>query len=166
MLQGPKQNPKYYGATEKDYHLVVSASTETAKMYSFSDGKLLWEKPALPMGQRSEWEKHSGDTPPGSYKLGQAWYQYLDPPNPKYDKPYGWICYDMVDLEGNEDNYGRAGIAIHGGGSGLPGNQYWAEYQKLVPTLGCIRMHNKDLLLLDECYQKGVVYVSVYQDDK
>ena len=166
MIQGPKHNPRHYGATDEDFHLVISAETNTAKMFRFSDGALLWEKPALPQGQHARWWEYRGDTPPGTYKIGQVWYQYKDAPNPKFDKPYGHICYDLVDYEGNEDGNGRSGIAIHGGGSSLGGALYWAKKQRLVPTWGCVRMHNEDLYCIDECYKQGDVWVSVYQDDK
>lgn len=165
MLQGPKYNPRYYGAQDGDYHLVVSAATNTAKMYRYPEGNPLWEVPALPTGQHANWRANQGDTPPGTYKLGDIWRQYKDNPS-HYDRPYGHICFDMVDLEGHEDDNGRGGVAIHGGGSGLPGTQYWDKKQPLLPTHGCVRMHNEDLYKIEECYEKSDVYVSVYQDDK
>ena len=164
VLIAPKTTPHDYGFKKGEYHLVISAASNKATMYSYG-GTKLWEKPALAMGQHADWKSNQGDTPPSVYRIGAVWRQYQDPPS-HYDIPYGHICFDLVDYEGREDNNGRGGIAIHGGGSGLPGTQYWDNYQKLLPTHGCVRMHNKDLYLIDECLSKGAVWVSVYQDDK
>lgn len=163
-ITAPKTTPHDYGFKAGDYHLIVHAGTNLATMYD-TKGTKLWEKPCLPTGQRADWTAHGGDTPPGVYKIGAVWRQYQDPPS-HYDRPYGHICFDLIDYEGNEDSNGRGGIAIHGGGTGLPGTGYWDDYQKLLPTLGCVRMHNKDLYLIDNCLSQGDVWVSVYQDDK
>jgi hypothetical protein len=80
---------------------------------------------------------------------------------------FGWMSFDMVDLEGNEDNSGRAGIMLHGGGSGCGWPGAWREQQTLYPTLGCLRMHNADLWdFVMQRYEMGTVFVSVYQDDR
>lgn len=167
VVYRPKTTPRDYGFKSGDHHLVVNALTNTVKCFS-SGGALIWEKPALPVGQRPEWQEYSGDTPPGVYRIGQVWddhkrYAGRIPLN-RTTRAYGWITFDLVDLEGNEDGSGRAGIAIHGGGSSLP--DPLAPYQRLVPTLGCIRMHNADLLLIRDLLKTGNVYVSVTQDDK
>ena len=47
---------------------------------------------------------------------------------------YGWGYINI-------DDRGRA---LHGGGANL-GDGYNAPYQPLLPTLGCIRMHNADI---------------------
>lgn len=150
-----------------DTHLVVNAVSNTAKAYDFN-GKLLWEKPALADGQHANWKVYQGDTPPGLYRLGALYNDYDNDPNPGYDRTlasYGWLTIDMVDLEGNEDKF-RSGICVHGGGSGLGWPGAWEPYQQLVPTWGCVRMHNKDLHdhLLPR-YRQGTVFLSVYQDD-
>jgi hypothetical protein len=54
---------------------------------------------------------------------------------------------------------------IHGGGiaCGWPGA--WAPLQPLYPTLGCIRMHNRDLRdRVIPLLQAGRIWVSVYQE--
>jgi hypothetical protein len=54
---------------------------------------------------------------------------------------------------------------IHGGGTacGWPGA--WAPLQPLYPTLGCIRMHNRDLRdRVIPLLQAGRIWVSVYQE--
>lgn len=50
---------------------------------------------------------------------------------------YGWGYINI-------DSRGRA---IHGGGSNL-GEAYNDPYQRLMPTLGCFRMHNADVYWL------------------
>ncbi|MGL4909732.1 MAG: hypothetical protein ACRC4J_00825 [Cetobacterium sp.] len=165
----PKQKPKAFGFKSGDTHLVVNAATKTAKAFSFA-GEKLWEIPCLAEGQDPNWRNNSGDTPPGLYKLGAVYNDYARVgANPAFDRTlmsYGWISFDMVDLEGNEDNNGRAGIMAHGGGSaaGWPGA--WQQKQPLYATLGCLRFHNIDLKTkILPLYNQGVVFVSVYQDD-
>lgn len=55
------------------------------------------------------------------------------------------VLFDLVDLEDQELRYGRAGIMIHGGGAGNGWPGAWQPRQVLLPTYGCIRMHNEDL---------------------
>jgi len=164
-IYAPKTHPKSYGFKKGDYHLIVNAQTKTVKGYSF-EGKLLFERPCLAEGQRWEWWKHGGDTPPSVYKLGAL---YNDKANGSMQPAYGWCFFDMVDLGGNqedgEDANGRSGVGLHGGGSGAP--QPFAPYQKLLPTLGCLRMYNQDLYdYILPLYEKGAVFVSVFQDNK
>jgi hypothetical protein len=170
MLTPPKRKPQEFGLGPIDYHLVVNAEAETLKGYNFS-GVLLFTLKCRAQGLTADWRANSGDTPPGLYKLGTVYDDYLlFGPGAAYDRTlmaYGWVSFDLIDLEGNEDNNGRAGLMMHGGGSacGWPGA--WQPYQKLYDTLGCIRCKNFDLRehilpLLDD----GEVYVSVWQDDK
>lgn len=165
---GPKRKPKEFGFGPNDTHLVVNDISETCKAYDFT-GKLLWEVPCLARGiyGDKEWRIRNADTPPGLYKLGAVYKDYLDhgktPIRTKLS--FGWITYDMVDLEGNEDSSGRAGVALHGGGSacGWPGA--WNAKQRLYVTHGCVRMYNADLVdRVLPLYDLGTVYVSVYQE--
>lgn len=164
----PTKRPQEFGLGEGDTHIVVNAQTRTAKAFDWQ-GHGLWEKPATADGQDPNWRANSGDTPPGLYKIGAVYNDYANVGDcPEYDRTlmsYGWVTFDLIDLEGNEDGSGRAGICLHGGGSacGWPGA--WDAHQPLYPTLGCIRMHNADLLIIRELEQKGTVFVSVYQDD-
>lgn len=164
----PNRKPREFGFKRGDTHIVVDATNKTAKAYDF-DGKLLWTIPCMATGQDPNWRIRSGDTPPGLYKLGTVYNDYAKVGrNPAYDRTlmsYGWVTFDMIDLEGNEDNSGRAGICLHGGGSALSWPGAWAPKQKLYATLGCLRAHNIDLVekVLPR-YQQGVVFISVYQD--
>lgn len=164
---GPTMKPELKPG---DHHLVVNDVAETMKCFDHT-GKLLWEVPCLARGQGSDWEWRlpRTDTPPGLYKIGQVYDDYgAVGDNCLYTRTrmaYGWETFDLVDLEGNEDGSGRAGICIHGGGSacGWPGA--WEPQQHLYPTFGCIRVYNRvtreQILPLTK---QGTVYVSVWQE--
>jgi hypothetical protein len=174
-LTSPLRRPQEFGFKLGDSHLVVNATTKTCKAFAFG-GALRWERPCLADGQHPNWRANSGDTPPGLYKLGATYNDYSRaiaeygqgiPPMNRDRRSYGWCSFDMVDLEGNEDDAGRAGIMAHGGGSVLGWPGAWLPYQQLVPTLGCLRMHNQDLLdLVLPLVLQGTVFVSVHQDDR
>lgn len=167
---GPQKRPQDFGFGIGDHHVVVNDVSETAKAFA-ADGRLLWELPALARGQGSDFEfkLRQTDTPPGLYKIG-AIYRDIERvgPDPAYDRTlmaYGWLSFDLIELENQEVKYGRAGIMIHGGGSacGWPGA--WAPMQPLFATHGCIRMHNQHLLdRLLPLTRSGTVYVSVWQE--
>ena len=167
---GPKKSPKAFGFKQGDSHLVVNDISKTAKAFAF-DGRLLWELPALARGQGSdlEFRLQKTDTPPGLYRIGRIYRDYERVGNrPTFDRTlrsFGWYSFDLVELEGQESRYGRAGIMIHGGGSacGWPGA--WAPMQPLYSTHGCVRMHN--IHLRDELLplaSSGSVFVSVWQE--
>lgn len=167
---GPGSTPQDHGFQEGDYHLVVNDRTETARAYSF-DGTPLWEVPALARGQGAdtEYQTTGSDTPPGLYMIGDIYRDYErvgDRPDFARElQSYGWFSFDLVELEGQEKRYGRAGVMIHGGGTacGWPGA--WAPRQPLYPTLGCIRMHNADLRdKLLPLTARGRVFVSTLQE--
>lgn len=167
-MLAPTRKPQEFGFKKGDSHLIVNDISETCKAFDFS-GKKLWERPCLARGQYSDWEYRipQSDTPPGLYKLGAVYkdYEHPDSVEVRTKLSFGWVTYDMIDLEGNEDGNGRAGICLHGGGSacGYPG--CWEPYQRLYPTWGCVRMYNQDLRdLVLPLHQKGVVFVSVYQE--
>jgi hypothetical protein len=168
-MVGPKKKPQDFGFKKGDTHIIVNDISETAKAFSF-EGKLLWEVPALARGQGSDFEfkLSNTDTPPGLYKLGTVYKDYEKDPTPPYDRTlmaFGWYSFDMVELENQENKYGRAGIMMHGGGSacGWPGA--WAPKQKLFSTHGCVRMYNQDLKdKVLPLTKTGTVYVSVFQE--
>jgi hypothetical protein len=168
-MLGPKKKPQDFGFKPGDHHLIVNDISETMKAYNFF-GKFLWELPALARGQGSDFEfkLRNTDTPPGLYKIGDIYKDYEYNPNPGFSRTlmsYGWYSFDLVELENQERQYGRAGIMIHGGGSacGWPGA--WAPKQPLYSTFGCVRMHNQDLRdSLLPLTQFGIVFVSVYQE--
>jgi hypothetical protein len=169
-LVGPKKRPQDFGFKAGDSHLVVNDASERMKAFSF-EGKLLWEVPCLARGQYSDnqWKIQNSDTPPGLYKIGTVYRDYEKAGDkPAYDRTlmaFGWYTFDMIELENQEAGYGRAGIALHGGGSanGWPGA--WAPKQPLVPTHGCCRIYNIDLRdKVLPLLKTGTIFVSVYQE--
>jgi hypothetical protein len=167
---GPKKRPQDFGFRKGDSHLIVNDIAETMKAFS-SEGKLLWEVPCLARGQYSdfEWKMQKSDTPVGLYKLGKLYNDYaLYGSKGMYDRTllaYGWAFYDLVELENQEAGNGRAGIGIHGGGSALGWPGAWAPNQKLVPSWGCVRCRNSDLIYkILPLYKQGVVFCSVFQE--
>lgn len=172
-MQGPKISPRDapMGFGRNDSHLVVNDEGETCKAFD-SQGKMLWKAPARAKGVNgNDWRYKNADTPPGLYLLGQIYNDYERWKQTGHIHDYGammsfgWITFDMVDLEGQEVAVGRGGICLHGGGSVHGFDQAWDPRQPfLARTHGCVRMHNEDLLkLVLPLYKKGLVYVSVYQ---
>ena len=168
---GPKKRPQDFGFKAGDSHLIVNDISETMKAFSY-EGKLLWEIPCLARGQYSdfEWKTQNSDCPPGLYKIGTIYRDYdRVGDKPAYDRTlmaYGWYSFDMIDLEGQEENNGRAGIMLHGGSSALGWPGAWAPRQKLMPTMGCCRAHNIDLRdKILPLANKGILFVSVFQEN-
>ncbi|MGB5241483.1 MAG: L,D-transpeptidase, partial [Prochlorococcaceae cyanobacterium] len=78
---------------------------------------------------------------------------------------FGWFSFDMVELENQEAKFGRAGVMLHGGGSGCGWPGAWAAKQHLLPTHGCVRLRNIDLRdKVLPLYRQGTVYVGVFQE--
>lgn len=137
---GPKIKPSIQPG---DYHIVVNDEAETVKCYD-STGKLLWKKPALAKGWNGRTtRRNGGDTPPGLYKLGTLYRSQPEESKEDVWFPFGPLCWDLEEQEGQENERGRGGICLHGGGSAAP--EPLADYQLLTVTSGCVRMHNKDL---------------------
>lgn len=168
-MVGPKKTPADFGFKETDFHLVMNDRTENITAFD-GKGNRLWSVAALARGQGSdfEWKETRTDTPPGIYKIGQIYKDYEIDPKPTFSsdrRSYGWYSFDLVDLEGQERRNGRAGIMIHGGGTGAGWPGAWAPTQLLLPTHGCIRMHNIDLRdKLLPLTKTGDVFVSVFQE--
>ena len=169
-LIGPKKRPQNFGFKAGDSHLIVNDASERMKAFSF-EGKLLWEVDCLARGQGSdfEWKLRNTDTPPGLYKVGTIYRDYeINGDKPRYDRTlmaYGWYSLDLIELENQEAKYGRAGIMIHGGGSGNGWPGAWAPKQSLLPTHGCVRLHNIDLRdKIIPLLKTGAIFVSVYQE--
>lgn len=168
-LVGPRTHPDRHGFKPGDHHLIVNDRTETASLFSFA-GERLWRGPALARGQGldSQWRDFRTDTPPGLYLAGKVyrdWQEGADP-GPSRDRlAFGWFSIDLIDLEGQEGSLGRSGIMLHGGGSALGWPGAWAARQPLLPTLGCVRMHNRDIRdQLLPCVDRGRLFLSVYQE--
>lgn len=128
-----------------DIHLVVADSESKAlsEMKVFdSEGRVLHNLPCLAKGQTADYSIQRGDTPPGLYRIGRL---HITQP---HESTHVWNAFGkyFLDMEGqqqNEEQYGRQGCGIHGGGTGAP--DPLAPYQKLMLTWGCIRVRNADL---------------------
>lgn len=118
-------------------HIVVDGNEGAQQLKVFGrDGHLVFRCAAHTWGQHENWRLPNGDTPPGKYEVGTIY-------DTTGEAPYGHYCIDLVDLEGQETLNGRAGISLHGGGSGL--SDPFAPRQGWVATHGCIRVQNEDL---------------------
>jgi len=151
--------------TPHDLHLVVDGTTNTAKMFDYN-GLDLYEIPCLPHGVKGPgWTMQGGDTPPGTYLVGD-WVPTLDTDDERTHQEYGVGYYYLIEQEGQESKEGRAGVGMHGGGTGLADPM--ALVQELLKTLGCIRFHNRDILKLHNSITwirrtNGRVFVTVIQ---
>lgn len=154
-----------------DVHVVISDFEDPEKFVGQAKcfdhtGKLMWTIDALCKGATPDYSIRNGDTPPGLYKIGivtetQSWE------NGATWASFGRWFLDLVGLENNEERFGRGGCGVHGGGSALPNPLI--SRQKLIPTHGCVRVHNEDLdKLVVPTVKKvqkdgGIVYVSIHQ---
>lgn len=169
-MVGPTKRPENFGFKPGDSHLLVNDANGKATAYSY-EGIKRWEAPCLARGQGADnsWDQTGEDTPPGLYKLGQIYNDYqrygVNAPCNRETLAYGWISFDLVELENQEARHGRAGVMIHGGGTGCGWPGAWAPMQELRSTQGCVRMHNIDLRdKLLPLAKAGTVFVSVYQE--
>lgn len=120
-------------------HLVFNRASDELKAFAL-DGSLAWSAPCRNNTVEPGFG-HWGACPPGEYVLERP--QALAPPEVPFgawfialDDPHGiWFAHDD-----------RAGIGIHGGGSGLP--DPFAPQQGWQITEGCFRLQNADLAAL------------------
>lgn len=169
-LVGPTKTPHDFTFKPGDSHLVVNDAAETLRAFAYG-GQSLFTIPALARGQGrdNQWQETNTDTPPGLYRIGQVYNDIRavgrHPAQDRTLMAYGWLSFDLEELEGQERRHRRAGIMLHGGGSacGWPGA--WEPRQELHPTLGCVRVHNIDLRdRILPLTHTGTVYVSVWQE--
>lgn len=145
-LAGPKKKPGYDsgGMQPGDFHLVVNDKSELVKCFDHT-GKEQWSIAGLAKGVSGPDERvRGGDTPHGLWELGQLfkWIKGVETLKTLYS--YGYLCYDMIPHENQEYIFGRDGICFHCGGT-MAWPDPLADYQTLEPTLGCVRVHNKDM---------------------
>lgn len=167
--------------TKGDFHLVVDGNVkfkESAKLFNDS-GSLVKKFPCLTVGSNGpRTDVLRGNTPPGLYRVA---FVQRSQPHEDFDDvwlPYGEWFIDLFDVDGQEGIHGREGIAIHGGGSNLGGfssdrnrklkdrSHALQPNQPLMPTDGCIRVHNDTLeflarLVIDVLKKKNTFHVSV-----
>ena len=139
-----------------DLHLILDAGQRSSKLFK-PNVTLIFGCEARNRTV-NEGEGHWGHCPPGEYCLGA--------PRAKNTVPFGPYFVPIVDF-GNFHtmrDFGREGIGLHGGGSGLP--DPFAPRQGWQITEGCWRYQNEDishLVVLVKPIQMagGVVYCTV-----
>ena len=123
-----------------DVHIVVNAKTKKIKFFD-ANGSMRGMIEAHCIGTGGAYTVYQGDTPPGLYKCGTP----DDVLSTDSDKSsYGPWFVPLVEQEGQLSRLGRAGLGVHGGGTGLA-DPYYASNQGWVATHGCIRVQNFDL---------------------
>jgi len=127
-----------------DIHIMISHAQKVAQAYDHT-GVKVFRIDALTHGVGGGVDAHAGDTPAGDYRA-TGLVQTTDADTSATWAAYGPWFVALDDLEGQERSRSRAGIGMHGGGTGLPDPQ--ANRQDLIPTCGCIRIHNHDLATL------------------
>lgn len=168
-MVGPQRHPDQHGFRRGDHHAIVNDREQRARFFNHV-GALVLDLPALARGQGGdrEWTRQNTDTPPGLYLSGQVYRDYeqnVTGNGGAIHRAYGWLSIDLVELEAQESRWKRAGIMVHGGGTALGWPGAWAPQQQLLPTFGCVRMHNADLQrLVLPLLAKGRIFWSVYQE--
>lgn len=89
---------------------------------------------------KNENDEPYGNAEDGVYRGETVWSDIDYPDAPDLSDAYGWAYLNI-------DSRFRA---IHGGGTNLGHEGAMAPMQPLLPTYGCFRMHNIDILWL--CY--------------
>lgn len=115
-------------------HCLASRSRSDLKVYQ-DDGTLIFEcetrNATVNVG-----EGHDGQCPLGEYQLGSP--ETIEPP----EIPFGFDFTPILDINGLWNFHHRAGLGLHGGGSGLP--DPFAPKQGWQITEGCWRLQNCD----------------------
>jgi hypothetical protein len=127
----------------QDVHIVINTVTDMAKCFVPGEERPRWTVACHNEGVAGPgWDRPYGDTVPGLYRVLAVEYIPADDPG---TAAYGPVYLYLQEMEGQESAVGRAGIGWHGGGSGLP--DPLAPRQGWMPTHGCLRSQNEDLLL-------------------
>jgi hypothetical protein len=162
-------HPDAHGFRRGDHHVLLNDRDGEATCFAF-DGQRLWKTHALARGQGGdrEWNRRHTDTPPGLYASGaiyRDWEADREARDDRTRNAFGWVSIALIGLEDQERRFQRSGLMVHGGGSGLGWQLAWAPYQQLLPTWGCVRMHNHDLQhRVLPLFRSGRVFWSVYQE--
>lgn len=148
--------------SKNDVHFVVNALTNRLKCFDGS-GRLKWSIEARCIGSAGNYDVVQGDTPPGLYKC--------DTPDDVLEtegdsSAFGPWFVPLIEMENQLTSRGRAGVGVHGGGSGLK-DPFRALKQGWVVTHGCIRLQNEDLTRFVTTVryiqrQGGAAWLSVY----
>lgn len=139
-----------------DMHLITNGRDNTAKLFDHNGKPVLINgKPKVncyPHGWAGANQRlRGGDTIEQLWRLGQVTWTKDWEDTLTVKRPYGPVFIDLVDHEGKEAAYGRAGIGRHGEGE-YDGT--FQDYQTLRTTSGCDRWHNADVIWLAELVEK------------
>lgn len=129
-------------------HLVFSNKEHILKIFDKETHQILraFEAHNEAIGEGYE---HDGMCPLGDYELEAP--LHIEPPEIPYDN---WFI-GLIDIHGLWTHANRAGIGIHGGGTGSPRPFDTAWQGAWIPTEGCIRVKNGDLQWLAENVKQG-----------
>jgi hypothetical protein len=119
-----------------DLHLCYSEAARKLKVFN-DMGRELFECECRNSTVNNGTYGHFGNCPPGEFVLGHPVF--------KNTVPFGPWFISVNDYDGHTSmqHWGRAGIGIHGGGSGLA--DPFADHQGWTITEGCLRCQNIDL---------------------
>jgi hypothetical protein len=115
-------------------HVEVSRSGQKLKIFQ-DDGSEIFSCETRNATVNSG-EGQYGQCPLGDYLLGSP--ESIQPP----EVPFGFAFTPILDINGLWNLHHRAGLGVHGGGSGLP--DPFAPQQGWVETEGCWRLQNVD----------------------
>lgn len=122
-----------------DLHCVISGGK--AAVFNKQQTKL-WAFDARTDGVNGPGaEVQGGDTPPGLYRCGLVTWTRSDEPLAT-QHAFGPVFVDLEEQQDQERRRGRAGVGIHGGGTGLANPL--APRQGWRVTHGCVRAQNDD----------------------
>ena len=133
-------------------HIVVSRSAKKAAMWEVGQDKPTWVIDMLTRGVNGGQEVTGGDTPNGTYRTNGKLTYTTDSDTDAMKMAYGPVGTAFIWLEAQADVVARheEGIGIHAGGTALGFALSQSLNQPLMPTLGCMRVHGKDLITLDQ----------------
>lgn len=153
----PLSEPLGPEMTPNDRHLLFDDDRNRAKLFD-SDGHLLWACPMQNSTVNQGSFGHNGNCPRGEFRLGDS----IDLHSPAF----GYHFTPVEDYGEHREmaRWGRSGIGIHGGGTGLP--DPFADRQGWMRTHGCLRVQNRDnARLVSENrsvrHAGGVIYLTV-----
>jgi len=145
-----------------DYHMILNAQARSLKLFD-ATGKEVFQCEARNRTVNNGQWGHWGNCPPGEYVLGKPVF--------KDTVPFGRWFIPLLDYGDHHTmaKFGRSGIGIHGGGSGLARPMAPRQSPPWVVTHGCFRILNLSLAELEQkvagCQANGgTVYVTVVAD--
>lgn len=143
---------------------MISGTTRKCTVWNKSGTPLFFCEARTDGWNGPGYEVQNGDTPPGLYECGLVTWTKKTEPQSIWNS-FGEVFVDLEELQDQEASRGRAGVGLHGGGSGLANPT--APRQGWYKTHGCVRFQNEDIVKLVKnfiipCKAKaGTAYVNV-----